>query len=247
MQIEWTDSAEAFADRAAGHVAAHLAAAPGGAVALPTGSTPIGLYARLRALEAAGEARLSAARYFNLDEYVGVGPADPHSFAAFLRRHFLDPAAIPAGQVRLLRGDAPDIAAEAAAHDAAVAAAGGLDLAILGLGGNGHIAFNEPGARWDASTHVVPLTEATRVANAAYFADGFAVPTHGLTMGIGMLRAARRVLLMVSGLAKADALAALLAGERNPAWPVTALCGHPGLVVIADAALKPDGRRSSGL
>ena len=187
---------------------------------------------------AAGEVSLSTARFFNLDEYVGVGQDDPHSFAAFLRRHFLDPAAIPPEHVRLLRGDAIDLAAEAAAHDAAVAARGGLDLAILGLGSNGHIAFNEPGAYWDAGTHVLPLTEATRIANAAYFADSFLVPSHGLTMGIGMIRAARRVLLLVSGLTKAEALGALLAGRPDPDWPVTALCDHPGLTVIADSVLR---------
>ncbi|MBW4023813.1 MAG: glucosamine-6-phosphate deaminase [Proteobacteria bacterium] len=239
MQLEWTDGPEAFATRAAAHVAGVLAETPAATVALPTGTTPIGLYARLLALAETGEATLAHARYFNLDEYVGVPPSDPHSFADFLRRHFLDPASIEAGHIRLLRGDAPDIAAEAAAHDAAVAALGGLDLAILGLGGNGHIAFNEPGADWDAGTHVVPLTEETRKANAAYFADGFTVPSHGLTMGIGMIRAARRVLLMVSGGSKAEALAALLAGRADPVWPVTALCGHPGLAVVADAALKP--------
>jgi glucosamine-6-phosphate deaminase len=239
MQLEWTDSGEALAGRAAAHVAGLLAEAPGAAVALPTGSTPIGLYARLRAMAAGGEVSLGRARYFNLDEYVGVDPADRHSFAAFLRRHFLDAARIPPDHIRLLRGDAPDIDAEAAAHDAAVAVLGGLDLAILGLGGNGHIAFNEPGARWDSGTHVVPLTAATRMANAAYFTDGFKVPSHGLTMGIGMIRAARRVLLMVSGETKAAALAALLAGRPDPDWPVTALCGHPGLTVVADTALRP--------
>jgi glucosamine-6-phosphate deaminase len=240
MQLEWTDRGEAFADSAAAHVAQVLAETPAAAVALPTGTTPIGLYDRLLALARTGSVALAAAHYFNLDEYVGVAPADPHSFAAFLRRHFLDATDIPADRIRLLRGDAADIAAEAAAHDAAVAARGGLDLAILGLGGNGHIAFNEPGADWAAGTHVVPLTPETRIANAAYFADGFTVPTHGLTMGIGMIRAARRVLLMVSGLAKADALAALLAGRPDPDWPVTALCGHPGLTVVADAALRAD-------
>jgi glucosamine-6-phosphate deaminase len=238
MQLEWTDTAEAFADRAASHVARLLAETPGAAVALPTGSTPIGLYGRLRAMAAAGELALSRARFFNLDEYVGVAPGNRHSFAAFLRRHILDEADIPAGHIRLLRGDAPDLAAEAAAHDAAVAAVGGLDLAILGLGNNGHIAFNEPGAPWDAGTHVVPLTETTRIANAAYFPDGFEVPSHGLTMGIGMIRAARRVLLMVSGAAKAEALAALLDGRPDPDWPVTALCGHPDVTVVADAALR---------
>ncbi|GAB0112495.1 glucosamine-6-phosphate deaminase [Acidisoma sp. C75] len=238
MHLVWTDSPAAFAREAAAAVARHLARTPDAAVALPTGMTPVGLYQQLLAARDAGAASLAGAYYFNLDEYVGVPPADSHSFAAFLRRHFLDAADVPADHVRLLAGDAPDIAAEARAHDAAVAARGGLDLAILGLGGNGHIAFNEPGADWSAMTHVVPLTEETRAANAAYFADAFTVPTHGLTMGIGMIRAARHILLLVSGAAKAEALAAFLAGTPDPAWPVTALCGHPGLTVIADQSLR---------
>jgi len=238
MQLEWTNGAAAFADRAAARVAACLAERPGAAVALPTGTTPIGLYNRLLAMAAQGETDLRQAHYFNLDEYVGVPPEDTHSFAAFLRRHFIDHAGLDPAHLRLLRGDAPDIAAEAAGHDAAVAALGGLDLAILGLGGNGHIAFNEPGADWNSGTHVVPLTEETRAANQAYFADGYAVPSHGLTMGIGMLRRAKTVLLMVSGAAKAEALGMLLAGRPDPAWPVTALCGHPGLFVVADSALR---------
>jgi len=238
MQIEWTDGEASFADRAAALVAARFADKPALTVALPTGMTPVGLYRRLLALEAEGAVRLGAGHYFNLDEYVGVPQADSHSFASFLHRHFLDRSAIPPDQVRLLRGDAPDIAAEARAHDAAVAARGGLDLAILGLGANGHIAFNEPGADWEATTHVVPLTEETRDANAAYFADAFTVPSEGVTMGIGMLRAARHILLMVSGAAKARALEAFLAGRPDPAWPVTALCGHPSVTLVADSALR---------
>lgn len=238
MQIEWTDGEESFAERAAAHVAARFADKPGLTVALPTGMTPVGLYRRLLALEAEGAVHLGAGRYFNLDEYVGVPQADSHSFAAFLHRHFLDHAAIPPGQVRLLRGDAPDIVAEARAHDAAVAEAGGLDLAILGLGANGHIAFNEPGADWNATTHVVPLTDETRDANAAYFADAFTVPSAGVTMGVGMLRAARHILLMVSGASKARALEVFLAGRPDPAWPVTALCGHPSVTLIADRSLR---------
>jgi len=238
MQIEWTEGEDAFADRAAAHVADHFARKPALSVALPTGMTPVGLYRALLGRAAEGAVSLTAGHYFNLDEYVGVPQADSHSFAAFLHRHFLGQSGIPASQIRLLRGDAPDIQAEARAHDAAVAARGGLDLAILGLGANGHIAFNEPGAPWDGGTHVVPLTDETRAANAAYFADAFTVPEAGITMGIGMLRAARHILLLVSGAAKAQALEVFLAGRPDPAWPVTALCGHPSVTLIADSALR---------
>jgi glucosamine-6-phosphate deaminase len=238
MLFEWTDSPEEFAERGAAHAAAVIDDMPEAAIALPTGSTPIGLYDRWVERAATGEVQLNRAHFFNLDEYAGLPQADSHSFAAFLHRHFLDRAAIDPARVRLLRGDAPDLEGEAAAHDAAVAAQGGLDLAILGLGGNGHIAFNEPGADWNQGTHRVPLTEATRIANQAYFEDGFTVPRDGLTMGIGMLRKARRVLLLVTSVAKAEALAMLRAGRPDPAWPVTALIGHPHLIVVADSALR---------
>jgi glucosamine-6-phosphate deaminase len=239
MQLEWIEGQDSFATRAAAHVARSIRAGESPAIALPTGQTPVGLYRELIAMQAAGDLALGQAYYFNLDEYVGVPQADSHSFAAFLRRHFLDEAMIPAAHIRMLQGDAQDIESEAKAYDAAVAARGGLDLAILGLGGNGHIAFNEPGADWSAGTLVVPLTEETRAANATYFDDGFVVPSEGVTMGIGMLRAAKQVLLMVSGAAKAEALGMLLAGKADPAWPVTALCGHPNLIVMADKALQP--------
>jgi glucosamine-6-phosphate deaminase len=237
MQLEWTEGEDDFAERGAAHVAAVLDDMPEAAIALPTGSTPIGLYDQLVARALAHEVGVSRAHFYNLDEYAGIAQADPHSFAAFLREHFLDRAPVDPTRIRLLRGDAPDLAAEAAAHDAAVAAAGGLDLAILGLGGNGHIAFNEPGADWSQGTHQVPLTEATRQANAVYFEPGYVVPTHGLTMGISVLRAARRVLLLVTGSAKAEALAKLRLGKADPAWPVTALIGHPHLTVVADKSL----------
>lgn len=238
MQIEWTEGEAAFASRAADDLLALFARHPAPVVALPTGLTPVGLYRQLLVLQAEGRIRLGAGQYFNLDEYVGVPPADSHSFAAFLQRHFLAEAGIPASRVRLLRGDAPDIEAEARAHGAAVQALGGLDVAILGLGANGHIAFNEPGADWEAQTRVVPLTEETRAANASYFADAFTVPSQGVTMGIGLIRSARHILLMVSGKAKARALEAFLAGRPDPAWPVTALCGHPSVTLIADSALR---------
>ena len=232
MQLEWTDSGEAFADRAASHVAACLAETPAAAIALPTGSTPIGLYARLRTMGEAGELALAAAHYFNLDEYVGVAPTDRHSFAAFLRRHILDEVDIPAEHIRLLRGDAPDIAAEAAAHDAAVAGRGGLDLAILGLGANGHIAFNEPGAAWDTHTHVVELSAATRERHAAETGGGWRVPTHGITLGIASILAARRCLLLIAGAHKAAAKASLFSGREDPQWPVTSLLRARDLTVI---------------
>jgi glucosamine-6-phosphate deaminase len=237
MDLHWIDDEAALAEGAADWVAAGLAAKPAATAALATGRTPRGLYRRLAQRRAAGALGGEAARFFNLDEFVGLAPEDPRSYSAYLWKHILGPLQVPAARVRLLRGDARDLAAECRAYDDAIAAAGGLDLAILGLGTNGHIAFNEPGDDWAAGTHVVTLAASTRRAQHHLFAGEAEVPTRGLTMGIATIRAARSVLLLALGEGKAAALAALRAGRPDPAWPATALADHRDLTVFADRRL----------
>ncbi len=238
MRVHWMDGADA-AEAAAGRVAALMAERPRAAIALPTGATPRALYDRLARRRRRGALASDEVRFFNLDEFAGLPASDPRSYAAYLWKHLLGPIAAPQAHVRLLRGDAPDLLAECRAYDTALAAAGGIDLAILGLGTNGHVAFNEPGDSWELATHVVTLAEATRRAQHLLFAAEREVPRQGLTMGIATLRAARALLLLVMGEGKAAALRALLAGRPDPAWPVTALLGHPDLTVLADRRLQP--------
>jgi glucosamine-6-phosphate deaminase len=192
----------------------------------------LGLYTQLRQRAVS----LAEVRWFNLDEYIGLAAQDPLSYAHFLRINFFDRMEIPNTNIRLLRGDAPDSQAECRDYDRAIDQAGGLDLAILGLGANGHIAFNEPGSSWNQRTHVVELSELTRTTNSNY--QGETVPARGITMGIGTLRAARAVLLLVWGETKREALQALCNGHPDPRWPVTSLLDHPDLTVIADASLR---------
>jgi len=237
MQWVWADTARDFAILSADRVAAVLARKPNAAIALPTGQTPVGLYAELRARAGAGELSGTAARWFNLDEYLGVAGDQPLSYARFVRSHLLDALGVPAGHVCLIRGDAPDPEAECRRYDEAIEAAGGLDLAILGLGANGHIAFNEPGSPWDCTTHVVTLSEQTR-ANNARPNDLRTIPERGITMGIGTLRAAREILLLVTGASKRQALEALRRGVADSGWPVTSLLDHPNLTVVCDAGLR---------
>jgi len=238
MQIHWCEDAQAFDARAARFVLDLLARRPSAAVALPTGGTPVGMYALLRAAGAANRSAFSRARWFDLDEYVGLGAGHPLSFAHILHAQLFNAIAPPSAQVRLLRGDAVDLGAECLDYDEAIAGAGGLDLAILGLGANGHIAFNEPGCSWQLTTHVAVLSEQTRAANAGRLRTAAEVPGRGLTMGIATLRQARNILLLVSGAAKRRALQSLLAGEADPDWPVTSLVGHPQITVIASARLR---------
>lgn len=238
MEILWFDDGRDLAEAAADRVAALLAANPAAAIALPTGQTPFGLYRTL--VRRCGEGRVSfaAARLFNLDEYLGLAADHPMSYARFLGEHLIGAIDARPGNVRLLDGAAADPEAECRAHDAAVAAAGGLDLAILGLGVNGHLAFNEPGDDWDAATHVVSLAPATIARHRAQTGVA-AIPPRGLTMGLATLRRARAVMLLAAGGGKEAAMAALLGGRPDPAWPVTAILDHPDAVVLAEAGLAP--------
>jgi glucosamine-6-phosphate deaminase len=237
-KILWCRSVSELSRVAADHVAALLAVKPEAVIALPTGQTPLGLYAELVARAAAKRLSVAKARFFDLDDYLGLSVDHPLSYARFLREHFLMPAGVAEDHIRLLRGDAVGVEAECSDYEAAIAAAGGLDLAILGLGTNGHIAFNEPGSDWSAKTHVVSLSQETRATHGAQTQGKFVIPEYGITVGIATILAAREILLLVAGGAKARALAAFRRGIADPKWPVTALLTHRNLTVLAEAELQ---------
>jgi glucosamine-6-phosphate deaminase len=236
--ILWRRGGSEFSRAAADHVAALLERKPDAVIALPTGQTPLGMYAELVARVAAKRLSAAQGRFFNLDDYLGLNVVHPLSYARFLRQHFLMPAGVPEEHIRLLRADAVGIDAECRDYEAAIAAAGGLDLAILGLGTNGHIGFNEPGSDWLAKTHVVSLSQETRATHAGQTQRKFAIPQCGITVGISTIVAARAILLLAAGGAKARALAAFRGGIPDPEWPVTALLTHPNLTVLAEAELQ---------
>ncbi|HEY8052515.1 MAG: glucosamine-6-phosphate deaminase [Steroidobacterales bacterium] len=237
MQLLWCDTRAGFDSLAADRLAAVLARKPDAVLALPTGQTPLGLYAAVRLRAAAGEVSFAAARVFDLDEYAGLGATHPLSYASYFRAQLLEAVGAPDCNIRLLRGDAADLAAECRDYDAAIARAGGIDLAILGLGTNGHIAFNEPGADWESGTHLVQLSPQTREINARQQGRQTVLPEFGVTMGIATLRQAREIVLLAAGAAKRAALEALRRGVPDPHWPVTSLIGHPRLTVISEAQL----------
>jgi glucosamine-6-phosphate deaminase len=225
-------TSRAFATAAADWLCEHVREKPGSVLALPTGKTPLGLYSEVIDRSRAGTVDLDAVRVFNLDEYCGLPQSDPHSYASFLDRHLIAPAGLARARVRLLQGDAADIQAECSAYDAALSDCGGVDLCVLGLGVNGHVAFNEPGSAWDLGTHVVHLSQATRAAHERQSSVPWSIPAWGITMGIKTLLAARHVLLLIAGTHKQTARAAVYAGVADSHWPVTSLLGHPSLTVI---------------
>jgi len=243
-------TAAEFDTLAAEFLIRQLKAKPAAAVALPAGSTPQGLYTQLRARAACGRDRLDQVRFFDLDEYVGLSAEDSLSFAHFLNRELFRPLGVPRANIRLLRGDATDLDRECADYETAQADAGGLDLAILGLGANGHIAFNEPGTPWTCVTHVARLAPETLASQAQLFAHARLRPERGLTMGIATILRARAVLLLVAGEAKRTALTMLLRGIADVFWPATSLYDHPALTVlcapevIASESVREAMRRS---
>lgn len=225
------------ARRLARHVARCLSANPRLVLGLPTGRTPIPLYAELVALCEAGAADFRKATTFNLDEFVGVSPQDPRSYRAFMHRHLFDHINLPARRIHFLNGEAEDAALECARYERQIAAAGGLDLLLLGLGANGHIGFNEPGRSLIAATHRTRLTATTRRANAALFNNRLPdVPRGALSMGMATILHARRIVLLATGAAKAATVRRLARGPITPSLPASFLQLHRSVEVWVDDA-----------
>ena len=196
-----------------------------------TGSSPLPLY---RALGARPPRRASRLTLFALDEYVGIRRDHPESYHSVVEREISGPLGVPRERVFVPEGDADDLELACASYERAIAAAGGIDLQILGVGSNGHIAFNEPGSAADTRTRVLPLTEQTRVDNSRFFSGLDAVPTHCVTQGIGTILEARSIVLVARGLAKAEAVARSFGAPPDPSWPASYLQHHPDVTLILD-------------
>lgn len=233
MILQLVEDHAAASRRVTALVASALRDVPSLVLGLPTGRTPVALYAEL----AAADLDWSQARTFNLDEFATLGSTHPGSFRAFMDAHLFRHVNLTSGAIDFLRGDAPDLDAECRRYDAAIAAADGIDLLLLGLGANGHIGFNEPGPTLQSATHVVTLLESTRRANAQGFGgDWRAVPEFALTMGMRPVLSARRIVLMATGESKAAAVAAMLDGPLTTTCPASWLQTHPNVTVVLDRA-----------
>lgn len=200
---------------------------------LATGSSPLPVYAELIRRHRAGTVSFKGATMFLLDEYVGLPAEHPQSNRSFIRREFVDhidvrPAAVhyPAGAV--------DDPAAGRRYEERIAAAGGIDLQLLGVGRNGHIGFNEPTSSLGSRTRRTTLTAATRADNARFFDSPEEVPRHVLTQGIGTILEARRLVLVAAGGVKADAVAAAVEGPLTAMCPASALQLHPHATVVVD-------------
>ena len=218
-------------------VAGTVARAPEAAIAVPTGSTPLGMFAELVARVRRDELDLSRVHVFCLDEYLGVRPEDPNSLTGWLERSFLTPAGVDPTRVHALPATDPDPVAAAARYEAELAARGGLELAVLGLGPNGHVAYNVPGSAADSRTRVLALTPESIAQASAYWAGALPIPSRAMTVGVGTLLEARRIVLIVAGEAKAEMLRRTLREPMTADVPASWLrLAGSRLAVIADAA-----------
>jgi glucosamine-6-phosphate deaminase len=204
---------------------------------LPTGSSPLGMYGRLIELHRQGAVSFRHVVTFNMDEYVGIPKEHPQSYHTFMWSNFFSHIDIPAGQVHILNGNASSPEAECAAYEEAIRAAGGIDLFLGGIGPDGHIAFNEPGSSLASRTRIKTLTTDTVIANARFFDNNTElVPRTALTVGVGTVLDARRVLILVNGHSKARALREAVEGPVSQMWTITALQMHPQGIIVADEA-----------
>ncbi|MHC4822405.1 MAG: glucosamine-6-phosphate deaminase [Planctomycetota bacterium] len=205
-----------------------------GALLLPTGATPILLYEVLRERAAEGSLERTAWRSFNLDEYWPCRREDGLSFRWFMEQELFGPLQLVENQTGFLEGTCPEaqLDTHCAAYESAIRAAGGIELAVLGVGVNGHLAFNEPGTDTSSRTRRVRLSEATR--SRPGFPGGMDGPSQALTVGLGTILEAQEIVVLAFGRAKQEALSRLAAGKVDTDWPVTCLLQHPQVRIHTD-------------
>jgi len=204
---------------------------------LPTGSTPLGTYRELIKFYNDGKVSFKNVVTFNMDEYVGLPEDHPESYHSFMWNNFFSHINIKKENVHILNGNAEDLEAECAAYEAAIEAAGGVDLFMGGIGPDGHVAFNEPFSSLQSRTRIKTLTTDTIIANSRFFDnDVNKVPKTALTVGVGTVMAAKEVLILCNGHNKARALQAAVEGPVCQEWTISALQQHPHGIIVCDEA-----------
>lgn len=222
---------------AAGAIEKLLRRRPAAVLGLATGSSPLAVYDELVRRHLEDGLSFAQAKAFNLDEYVGLPADHPQRYRNVIEHDFSGRVDFAPGAVQGPDGLAADLPAACAAYEDAIAAAGGVDLQIVGIGTDGHVAFNEPGSSLASRTRIKTLTEQTRTDNARFFGgDLTQVPQHCLTQGLGTVMQARHIVLVATGRAKADAVHQLVEGPVSAMWPATILQHHPHVTVLVDNA-----------
>lgn len=235
ISVYRVDSPEEAGKAAADRIDEVVRAKPDAVLGVATGSTPLPVYTALGRRAVASD-RYRGLSVFALDEYVGLPPGHPESYRSVVMREVADPLGLAPERVHVPEGSGPDPHAEARAYEELRAEAGGVELQLLGIGSNGHLAFNEPGSPFGSRTRVVDLTEQTRRDNSRFFGgDVGAVPRQAITQGLATIMESGELILLALGEAKARALARALYEEPTPELPASVIQNHPQVTVLVDA------------
>ena len=236
MRIYLSEDYKSMSRRAANIISAQVITKPDSVLGLATGGTPVGAYQQLVEWYKKGDLSFAEIKTVNLDEYLGLSPHHEQSYRYFMQVNLFDHIDIKPENTHVLNGLAKDPQAECAAYNQLIRDLGGIDLQLLGMGHNGHIAFNEPGDDFGLETHVVTLTDRTIDANTRFFESRDEVPRHALSMGIKNIMQARRILIVVSGEEKAETVCKAFAGPVTKDVPASVLQLHPDVTLVGDRA-----------
>ena len=234
MNIHVMKTPEEIGKAAAALFAAKVISNPNCILGMATGSTPLPTYDALVDLYKSGVISFETIRTFNLDEYVGIDRSHEQSYYRFMFDNLFSKVDIKPENVKVPVGQSDNLDKECTSYDAAIDAAGGIDLQILGIGNNGHIAFNEPCEVFPFGTHIVDLTPSTIEANTRFFNSADEVPKKAISMGIGSIMKAKEIMIIATGASKADAVNKMINGEVDPQVPASVLQLHPNVTVFLD-------------
>lgn len=236
MRIIIAKNYEDMGKKAANIVAGQVFLNPQSILGLATGSTPLSMYNQLIKMHKEVELDFSQVKTFNLDEYVGLPEEDTNSYHYYMSNNLFNHINIKKENVHVPNGMAKDIDKECSEYEETIKNYGGMDLQILGIGNNGHIGFNEPDLKFEATTHLVKLDDETIEANSRFFKTIDDVPKCAVSMGIKTIMHAKKIILLANGSSKAEILAKALYGGITPEVPASILQLHPDVTVIVDEA-----------
>jgi glucosamine-6-phosphate deaminase len=236
VEVVVLETEQERADLVADAVVALVRARRTPVLGLATGSSPSPVYAELVRRYEAGEVSFAEASAFTLDEYLGLPPGHPEGYRQVIEREFASLVDLPADHLHTPDGQTRDVPAACAAYEQAIVDAGGVDLQLLGIGSDGHLAFNEPGSSLASRTRVKTLTPRTRADNARFFESADEVPHHVLTQGLGTILDARHLVMLATGEGKAAAVHTAVEGPVSARCPASALQLHPHVTVVLDPA-----------
>lgn len=236
MNVLIYESEEQIGIAAGNYMCGQVLQKPDSVLGLATGSTPLKPYGQMIELYKKGVVDFSSVTTFNLDEYVNLDINDKNSYHSFMHENLFDHINIPEKSINFLNGNAEDLEQECKDYEQKIKNAGGIDIQLLGIGSNGHIAFNEPADCFQRWSHVVTLKESTVKDNSRFFNSIEEVPTQAVTMGIGSIMQAKKILIIALGANKANAIKQLIDGNVTPMCPASVLQFHTDVTLMLDKA-----------